>query len=120
MTENNNVSMDSVNNLFALEKVKQLPLVESVKRTVNEIYLPEGYKAQYWEDPEEREIHIKITNDLHDESRFRASLYALGDIDHGFINKEGNFYREFPVLNLMIKESITRINRYKRNNQFHY
>ena len=78
--------------------------------TIGHVYLPEGYKAQFWNDCQENRLHVKLTNALDDEEEFVVSIFTLDDqMNSKFVKKGKEFYRVFPAVEQMMKEIVAKI-----------
>lgn len=103
-----NSSMDE---LFALGKAKRIHLVASLMLTIGHVYLPEGYEAQFWNDCESNELHVKLTNYFDAEEEFVVSILTLDDnLNSKFVKKGTEFYRMFPAVENMMKEITAKMN----------
>jgi len=96
---------------FALDEVRNLRLFDSLKRTIDEVYLPKGYTSQLYKNPQTFNIHVKITNEFGDSQEFIIGDISMNDFqNNGFIKKGVNYYRNFPMVKDMINNIISNIN----------
>ena len=96
---------------FALDGVRNLPLLKSLKRTIDDVYLPKGYTSRLWENPQTFDIHVKITNEFNNNQEFFIGDVSMVDFhNNGFIKKGVCYYQNFPIIKDMINNVISVLN----------
>lgn len=107
-----NIDEDTVKSVLdgflSIEDAKKLPLIDAIKETIRDVYLPKEYSFAIYVDhrPQEYVLHCRV-NKVY---QFQVSLDSLRS-DNNFLRKNGKYYRLFPQIHECIDIAIRKIER---------
>ena len=113
MKENEKLSFNSAfDEMVTLDELRRMNIVESIERTVNKLYIPEGYIFKSYLDKQNNNLHIRIIDkyDINTKGDLKIPEYMIYEWSDtaGFVKIKNIFYRSFPMLQSMIKELIAK------------